>query len=84
MFNRNQLIAALEAEGHQVKDLRIKNYYPPKQKEFKGEQNIWNEHPSRYDIHGKKNCPICKNTSPAGEITLWGKCGICRRAELST
>ncbi len=83
MFNRNQLIAALGAEGHNVKDLRIKNYYPPKQRAIKDEKNIWNEHPSRYDVHGKKSCPICHHSTPAGEITLWGKCSLCRRVDLS-
>ena len=83
MFNRNQLIAALKAEGHKIKDLRIKQHYPPKKPEQEEELTIWDKHPSRYDIHGKKNCPICNTPSPAGEIILWGKCGFCRREELS-
>ena len=83
MFNRNQLLAALKAEGHKVKDLRIKQHHPQKKLERKSELSIWNQHPSRYDIHGKKNCPICNTPSPAGEIALWKKCGFCRREELS-
>ncbi len=83
MFNRNQLLAALRAEGHDIKDLRIKQYYPQKKQSKEGEKKIWSLHPSRCDVHGKKICPICKISSPAGEISLWKKCGLCRRKDLS-
>ncbi len=83
MFNRNQLLAALNAEGHEIKELRIKQHYPAKTNKKEGEQKVWDQHPSRYDIHGKENCPTCKTPSPAGEIALWKKCSFCRREELS-
>ncbi|KGG16529.1 MULTISPECIES: DUF721 domain-containing protein [unclassified Prochlorococcus] len=84
IFNRSQLLASLRAEGHKIKDLRIKQYYPKKHKFKQNEQDIWKAHPSRADIHGKSICPICKSPSPAGEISLWKKCCLCRRKELST
>ncbi len=83
VFNRNQLIAALNAKGHKVKDLRIKQYHPPTKEQKEAEQNIWGNHPSRADIHGKQPCPICNKPSPAGEIALWQKCGLCRQKDLS-
>ncbi len=84
IFNRNQLIAALRAQGHIIKDLRIKQYYPQKTLLKKDEKVIWAKHPSRWDVHGKAICPICKAPSPAGEISLWDKCGLCRRKDLSS
>ncbi len=83
IFNRNQLIAALRAQGHTIKDLRVKQYHPQKQILKKEEHVIWAKHPSRWDIHGKTICPICNAPSPAGEISLWRKCGLCRRKDLS-
>ncbi len=83
IFNRNQLITALRAEGHEIKDLRIQQHYYSTKISKEDEQNIWENHPCRADIHGQINCPICKSPSPAGEVNLWGKCVICRRKELS-
>ncbi len=83
MFNRNQLLAALRAEGHEIKELRIKQHYPKQIQTNQAEKDIWDEHPSRADIHGKQICPICNSPSPKGEIALWGKCGLCRRLDFS-
>ncbi len=83
IFNRNQLLAALRAEGHEIKDLRIQQYYPQKIEPKDNETFIWEKHPSRVDIYGKKKCPICNAPSPIGEISLWGKCGLCRRNDLT-
>ena len=83
VFNRNQLIAALRAEGHEIRDLRIKQHYPKKHAPKDNETSIWENHPSRVDVHGKKECPICNSPAPIGEISLWGKCGLCRRNELT-
>ena len=83
IFNRNQLLAALKEQGHEIKELRIKRHYPQEKQKKEAEKDIWNEHPSRADIHGKKTCSICHSPAPAGEISLWGKCGLCRRIELS-
>ncbi len=84
MFNRNQLLAELNAKGHKVKGLRIKQHYPKQKPAKVDEPSIWNQHPSRYDIHGKQDCPICKTPCPTGEINLWKKCSLCRRKELSS
>ncbi|AAP99474.1 MULTISPECIES: DUF721 domain-containing protein [Prochlorococcus] len=83
MFNRIQLLAALKAEGHEIKDIRIKQHYPQKSIQKETENAIWEEHPSRSDIHGKNCCPICNVPAPSGEISLWGKCLLCRRQDLT-
>ena len=83
IFNRHQLIAALRAEGHEIRDLRIKQHYPQKITPKDDETSIREKHPSRTDVFGKKKCPICNFPAPIGEISLWGKCGLCRRNELN-
>ncbi len=83
IFNRNQLIAALRAEGHIISDLRVKQHYHQQPMLQKDEMVIWANHPSRWDIHGKTICPKCRAPSPTGEISLWTKCGLCRRKDLS-
>jgi len=83
IFNRNQLLATLKARGHDVKDLKIKNYFQKKTPNIKTEPESWNNHPSRIDIHGISKCIVCKTPAPSGEISLWGKCGFCRRKDLS-
>ena len=82
IFNRNQLIASLKANGHLIKDLKIKNFVNELQKTKQAEKEIWRNHPSRIDMHGITKCNICKKPAPAGEIILWGKCGLCRRKDL--
>ncbi len=83
-YNRMQLLAALKAAGHEVKDLRIQQHYPSSPKQLESEESLWARHPSRIDVHGMDNCKICKSPAPAGEMALWGKCGFCRREELSS
>ncbi len=83
IFNRNQLLAGLKAKGHNVKDLKIKNYYQQKNSEIKSETEVWEDHPSRIDVHGLSKCTHCQRPAPSGEISLWGKCGLCRRKDLS-
>ncbi len=82
LFTRNQLLASLKSKGHKIKEIRIKQDYPQKKLPRYEEEVIWNEHPSRSDIHGKTSCPCCNNPAPRGEILLWGKCSLCRRVEL--
>ncbi|KGG12965.1 MULTISPECIES: DUF721 domain-containing protein [Prochlorococcus] len=82
IFNKTQLLAALKAKGHEVKSLKIQSHYVIKADEKQTEQTIWKNHPSRIDIHGIKTCVYCNRPSPAGEISLWGKCSLCRRKEL--
>ncbi len=84
IFNKNQLLAALKAKGHEVKSLKIQNHYKPQSKTKDTQKAIWKKHPSRIDIHGISKCTFCNSPAPSGEISLWGKCGFCRRKDLST
>ena len=81
-YNRLQLISSLKSAGHKVTDIRIKQYYPPKRTDIPSEKDLWNNHPSRIDIHGTETCISCSNPAPKGELELWGKCSFCRRKEL--
>ncbi len=81
-YNRIQLLASLKAAGHKIKDIRIKQHHTINKKVLESESVIWEKHPSRIDIHGLANCPKCNAPSPAGEIDLWNKCGLCRRQDL--
>ncbi len=83
VFNKNQLLAALKAKGHLVKDLKIKNYFQQNNLPIQAEFDEWEKHPSRIDVHGLSKCKLCKVPAPSGELSLWGKCGFCRRKELA-
>ena len=82
-YNRPQLLAALRNAGHDVKDLRIQQHHSLSKEAIESEQSIWARHPSRSDVHGMTSCSVCKSPAPAGEMALWGKCGFCRRKQLS-
>ena len=83
-YNRNQMMAMLQAHKYEIKEIRIKRSYPTRIiSELESEQKIWERHPSRVDIHGMSECSFCQSPSPSGELSLWGKCGSCRRKELS-
>ena len=81
-YNRLELIKSLNAHGYQIKEIRIRQHYPIDLVSQKTEKEIWEKHPSRTDINGIINCPICNVPSPKGEIKLWNKCSFCRRTEL--
>ncbi len=81
-YNRPQLLASLKAAGHKVKDIRIQKHHKVPKKVLESESIIWGKHPSRIDVHGLATCPKCNSPSPAGEIDLWSKCGLCRRKDL--
>ena len=82
-YNRPQLLASLNAAGHEIKEIRIKQYHPEKKKRLEDEKVIWERHPSRTDVHGLSNCIKCNSPCPSGENKLWGKCSFCRRLDLS-
>ena len=83
-YNRNQLLAMLRTEKHEVKDIRIKRYHHSEKAKYQeSEQSIWERHPSRVDVHGIAKCQSCNIPSPAGEMALWGVCGFCRRKALA-
>ena len=83
LYTRLQLLATFKAAGHQVKEIRIQQYYPQETKPQETEHEIWEKHPSRTDIHGLETCNSCKSPAPYGEIKLWGKCIFCRRQDLA-
>ena len=83
LYSRPQLLAALRAAGHGIKELRIQQHHGQAKVELDSEASIWARHPSRIDVHGMDHCPRCGRPSPAGEIALWGHCGFCRRSEIA-
>ncbi len=84
IYNRLALISSLQKAGFKIKDIRIQQYYPQKNINLKSdEKDIWENHPSRMDIHGIVTCKTCGNPCPAGELKLWNKCGFCRRLDFS-
>ncbi len=84
IFNKPQLLKALKEKGHDIKDIKIRNYFQKKNPKAHAEKEVWANHPSRIDIHGTSQCSVCNLPAPSGEISLWGKCGLCRRKDLST
>ena len=82
IYNRMQLLAALNASGHPIKEIRIQQHHPSKVIPVKNEKIYWEKHPSRIDIHGLSTCKECMCPAPKGEIKLWKKCSFCRRKEL--
>ncbi len=81
-YNQSQLLAALKISGYEVRNLRIQQHHPSRTKQIESELSIWGKHPSRIDVHGIAKCQKCGSPAPAGEMALWGKCGLCRRKEL--
>ena len=81
-YNKPQLIESLKSFGYQIKEIRIRQYYPINLVARVSEKEIWERHPSRTDKNGIIGCPSCEVPSPKGEIKLWGKCSFCRRKEL--
>ena len=83
LYSRPQLLSSLISAGYEIKEIRIQQYHFEKSKPKLNELDIWESHPSRTDIHGLSVCNNCGSPSPSGEIKLWGKCGFCRRKDLS-
>ena len=81
-YNRLELIESLKSYGYQIREIRIRQYYPVNIITRETEKEIWENHPSRIHKNGIINCPFCKVPSPKGEIKLWSKCSFCRRKEL--
>tara|TARA_B100000700_G_C15004615_1_gene837920 strand:- start:1572 stop:2048 length:477 start_codon:yes stop_codon:yes gene_type:complete len=81
LYNRLALIESLNSYGYQIKEIRIKQYYPVNLVGNESEKEVWEKHPSRTNKTGIINCPSCDVPSPKGEIRLWGKCSFCRRKE---
>ena len=83
-YNKTQLLASLRASGKQIKEIRIQRHHKSIiRKETLNEKTIWDNHPSRIDIHGLQQCNCCGSPAPGGEIALWGECSFCRRINLS-
>lgn len=82
-YNRLQLLAAMKAAGHPVRDLRVQQHHSRVQETLESEASIWARHPSRCDVHGMGQCPRCGRPAPNGEINLWEVCGFCHRQRFS-
>ena len=83
IYNRMKLISTIKSSGYKIKDIKIQQYYPPKNKnKIEDQKSIWERHPSRFDVHGIAKCNSCGSPAPAGEMALWGNCGFCRRSNL--
>ncbi len=82
LYNKLQLLKALNAEGYSIKEIRIQQYHSTKAITKTNEKIIWDNHPSRSDLQGVIKCSECGSPSPKGEIKLWGKCIFCRRKDL--
>ena len=83
LYSKLQLLAAIRAAGHPVKDLRIQQHHPTARPTADDPLEDWKRHPSRIDVHGIAPCPRCGTPSPVGEMAQWGHCSFCRRIELS-
>jgi predicted nucleic acid-binding Zn ribbon protein len=84
LYSRLQLIGAVRAAGHPVREIRIRQSHerPVPLPDMEREREAWNRHPSRVDVHGLATCPCCGSPAPAGELGRWGHCGFCRRRAL--
>ncbi len=78
-YTRIQLLAAIQAKGYRVRNLKIQLHFATSTKKQESEISIWDKHPSRADVHGIDNCGKCGSPSPAGELILWGVCSFCKR-----
>ena len=79
LYNQLKLLSSIKAAGYKVKELKIQQYYPSKISKIDNEKNIWDNHPSRIDVHGMEKCSECGSPSPTGELARWGKCSFCKR-----
>ncbi|MFM8604468.1 MAG: DUF721 domain-containing protein [Cyanobium sp.] len=84
-YNRHQLLGALRGAGFSVRDLRIQQHHasPAVPLGSLEEQQVWDAHPSRSDVHGMADCPECGRPAPGGEMARWGHCSFCRRSRLA-
>ena len=83
LYSKLQLLAAIRAEGHPVRDLRIVQHHSSRRPALADPLDEWNRHPSRTDVHGMATCPRCGSPAPTGEMAYWGHCSFCRSADLS-
>ena len=83
LYSKLQLLAAIRAEGHPVRDLRIVQHHSARRPALADPLDEWNRHPSRTDVHGMATCPRCGSPAPTGEMAYWGHCSFCRTADLS-
>jgi hypothetical protein len=84
-YNRHQLLGALRGAGFSMRELRIQQHHanPPVPLGSEEELQVWAAHPSRSDVHGMADCPLCGRPAPGGEMARWGHCSFCRRSRLA-
>ena len=83
LYSKLQLLAAIRAEGHPVRDIRILQHHSSPRAALADPLDEWNRHPSRTDVHGMATCPRCGSPAPTGEMAYWGHCSFCRSTDLS-
>ena len=83
LYSKLQLLAAIRADGHPVRDLRIVQHHSSRKPCLADPLDEWNRHPSRTDVHGMATCPRCGSPAPTGEMAYWGHCSFCRSTDLS-
>tara|TARA_Y100001968_G_scaffold131452_1_gene119972 strand:+ start:543 stop:971 length:429 start_codon:yes stop_codon:yes gene_type:complete len=83
IYTRNQLLESLRKAGYKIKDIKVQQYHPRKLTMPEAQKSIWDNHPSRIDIHGYEECKSCSKPASLGEINRWGKCSFCIRKDIS-
>lgn len=80
-FSRHQLLGALRAAGHPVRDLRIEQREAVRASPTAVDLTIsdWESHPSRPRQCSMVTCPACRCPAPPGELERWGRCAFCQR-----
>ena len=80
-FSRHQLLGALRAAGHPVRDLRIEQRESVRASPTAVDLTIsdWESHPSRPRQSAMVTCPACRCPAPPGELERWGRCAFCQR-----
>lgn len=80
-FSRHQLLGALRAAGHPVRDLKIEQrdgaLASPTAVDLTASD--WDQHPSRPQQKAMVCCPACRCPAPEGELLRWGRCAFCQR-----
>ena len=80
-FSRHQLLGALRAAGHPVRDLKVEQREAARASPTAVDLTIsdWESHPSRPRQCSMVTCPACRCPAPPGELERWRRCAFCQR-----